>query len=210
MTVTDIKDYKVKGKYEIYLNDEFAFLLYKSELKKYNINIGDEISTQLYNDVLNDTLLKRSKKRAMNILLKGDVPERKLREKLSENLYPEKCIEDTISYVKKYNYVDDSRFARTYIGLNANSKSRQVIKNKLVEKGIDKDTIEEQLRIYYDEDELNFGTEEELLKKLFLKKIKGRDISDYNEKQKVYASLFRKGFTIGQIEKVYNEYLENI
>ena len=38
MVVTDIKDYK-KGRYEIFLNDEFAFVLYKSELKSNNISI---------------------------------------------------------------------------------------------------------------------------------------------------------------------------
>ena len=38
MVVTDIKDYK-KGRYEIFFNDEFEFVLYKSEQKSNNRSI---------------------------------------------------------------------------------------------------------------------------------------------------------------------------
>lgn len=206
MTVTDIREYKVKGRFEIYLNDEFAFLLYKGELKKYNIVIGQELSLETYTDIFENVLIKRGKKRALNLLLKGDLPEKKLREKLAENLYPKECIEEIITYVKGYNYIDDARYARNYIGMNSSVKSRQVIRNKLLEKGISKEIIDEQIRLYYEEDELNTGVEEKLLKKLLQKKLKGNYDVSYEEKQKIYASLYRKGFSISKIEKVYCEY----
>lgn len=210
MTVTDVREYKVKGRFEIYLNDEFAFLLYRSELKKYNIEAGQELSKETYKDILNNVLVKRGKKRALNILLKGDIPERKLRDKLTENMYPKECIDEIVAYVKGYNYIDDARFARNYIGMNSSARSRQIIRNKLVEKGISKDVIDEQLQLYYEEDELNSGIEEELLNKLLQKKLKGRVVDSYEEKQKIYASLYRKGFSLSQIEKVYCEYINNI
>lgn len=207
MTVTDIREYKVKGRFEIYLNDEFAFLLYKGELKKYNIIVGQELSAEIYTDIIDNVLIKRGKKRALNLLLKGDIPEKKLREKLIDNLYPKECIDEIISYVKGYNYIDDSRYARNYIGMNSSVKSRQIIRNKLLEKGISKEIIDEQIRLYYEEDELNAGMEENLLKKLLQKKLKGNYDISYEERQKIYASLYRKGFSINQIEKVYDEYI---
>ncbi len=210
MTVTDIKEYRVKGKYEIYLNDEFAFILYKSEIKKYNIDIGAEILSDTYDEILDNVLLKRAKKRAMNLLLKGDIPEKKLRDKLSENMYPISCIDKTIEFVKGYHYIDDARYTRNYIGLNSATRSRQVIRNKLIEKGIDKSIIDEQLISYYEEDSLNAGIEEQLLRKLLIKKLKGRISLEYNEKQKVFASIYRKGFSINHIDKVYNEYIESL
>lgn len=203
MIVTDIKDYK-KGKYEIYLNDDFAFVLYKSELKQFKVEKDSELSSESYNLIMTELLPKRAKKRAMNLLLKNDMTERKLREKLSDNRYPVQCIDDAIEYVKAYNYIDDSRYAKCYIEAKANSMSKMTIRNKLIEKGISKVVADAALQSYYEFDPLNVNAEEELIKKLLLKKCQNPKELDYQQRQKLFASLYRKGFSIDKIEKVYD------
>jgi len=203
MIVTDIKDYK-KGKYEIYLNDAFAFILYKSELKQFKVEKDSELSESSYDSIMTELLPKRAKKRAMNLLLKNDMTERKLRDKLSDNHYPSQCIDEAIDYVKIYNYIDDSRYAKCYIEAKANSMSKMTIRNKLIEKGVSKVVAEAALQSYYEFDPLNVNVEEELIKKLLLKKCAQLSGLDYAEKQKLFASLYRKGFSIDKIEKVYD------
>ena len=203
MIVTDIKDYK-KGKYEVYLNDEFAFILYKSEIKQYKVQKDAELSNASYDSIMTEVLPKRAKKRAMNLLLKNDMTERKLREKLKDNHYPAECIETALEYVKNYNYIDDSRYAKCYIEAKANSMSKMTIRNKLLEKGVSKVVADAAIQSYYEFDPLNVNAEEELIKKLLLKK--SRDLSnlEYVEKQKIFASIYRKGFSLDKIEKVYD------
>ena len=60
------------------------------------------------------------------------------------------------------------------------------------------------IQSYYEFDPLNVNAEEELIKKLLLKK--SRDLSnlEYVEKQKIFASIYRKGFSLDKIEKVYD------
>lgn len=203
MIVTDIKDYK-KGKYEIYLNDLFAFILYKSELKQFKVEKDSELSSESYDLIMKEVLPKRAKKRAMNLLLKNDMTERKLRDKLNDNHYPAECIDEAIEYVKNYNYIDDSRYAKCYIEAKASSMSKMNIRNKLIEKGVSKVVADAAIQSFYEFDPLNNNAEEELIKKLLLKKCSNLKALDYSEKQKLFAFLYRKGFSIDKIEKVYD------
>ena len=55
----------------MYIDDEFAFVLYKGELRLYHVAVGEEISQKDYDDILNQVLPKRAKLRAMNLLSGG-------------------------------------------------------------------------------------------------------------------------------------------
>ena len=66
-TVTAIEPYP-KGKgYAVYINDEFAFVLYKGELSKYHLSAGDDIDDEQY-ERISAALTLRAKKRGMNLL----------------------------------------------------------------------------------------------------------------------------------------------
>lgn len=201
MLITNVKEYK-KGRYEVYLNDEFAFVLYKGELKSFKIEQGRELSDNIFDEIMNTVLPKRAKKRAMNLLLKNDMTEKKLREKLLEGKYPESSVDAAIEYVKSYHYVDDSRYAHNFIAAKASSTSKAVIRNKLLEKGVAKNIIENEISLYYEEDSLNENVEEELIKQQIIKKCKGNYNLDYDSKRKLIASLYRKGFSIDKVERV--------
>lgn len=201
MLITNVKEYK-KGRYEVYLNDEFAFVLYKGELKSFKIDQGRELSDNIFDEIMNTVLPKRAKKRAMNLLLKNDMTEKKLREKLLEGKYPESSVDTAIEYVKSYHYIDDSRYAHNFIAAKASSNSKAVIRNKLLEKGVAKNIIENEISLYYEEDPLNENVEEELIKQQIIKKCKGNYNLDYDSKRKLIASLYRKGFSIDKVERV--------
>lgn len=204
MTVTDIKDYK-KGRYEIYLNDEFAFVLYKSEIKEYGIKENKELSEDVIKSITDNVLKKRAKKRAMNLLLKGDMTEAKLREKLSDGKYSHDVIDDAIAYVKSYHYIDDHRYAMSFIAYKSSSDSKNTIRRKLIERGVSKDIIDSCIEEYYVEDNLNAGVERDLIKKHILKKCKDISALEYSDKQKIIASAMRKGFSYYDIEAVFSE-----
>ena len=198
MEVTGIEVYG-KSKYKVFLNDEFAFVLYKGELKKYQLKEGVQIETDVYNDIIEKVLAKRAKARSLHLLTQMNRTEAQLVSKLRENLYPACVITIAVDYVKSFGYINDEEYARFYAEQRKTSKSKRQISMELMQKGIQKDIIEEALR--------NLETdEEEIIKKLILKKMKGKDsVSDLDDKEKAKISryLTGKGFQWDKIARVF-------
>ena len=201
--VTDIVEFD-KKRCKVYLDGEFAFLLYKGELRDFSIKNGAEISDATYTEIVEGVLCKRCKLRAMNLLQKKDYTERQLRDKLSEGLYQPELIDDAIGYVKMYKYLDDDRYARDYITYHMSTRSKNRIIQDLITKGISKEKlmpIMEQLYLQEDGD-----IELEQVKALLEKKHYDQDMTDFKEKQKIMAFLMRRGFQMSTIKRAMNCY----
>lgn len=204
MIVTRIEDFsRGKGRVSIYLNNEFAFVLYKGELSDYGIDIGESVDEEQYRRILDNTLIPRAKKRGMNLLMKQDRTQSDITNKLSDSGYPQEAIDAAIDYLKSFHYIDDYRYASNYIHYKSSSMSIKQIQNKLSEKGVDRAVIEAALNEYSIENE---SLEHQLIEKLILKRTKGiLPCGTYEDKQKLYAYLYNKGFSISDIERVYTE-----
>jgi len=199
MTITSIEPFaKGKNRVAVYLNDEFAFVLYKGELSKYKLSVGTIVDECLYSRICDETLYKRARLRGMNLLQKMDRTELDLRNKLSEGGYPETVIDNTIEYLKSFHYIDDARYAENFVHCKQESLSRREIVNKLHEKGIDDNIIENAVSAIESEGEHN------RIKALILKRTGNKNNLEYKEKMKLFSYLYRKGYSIDDIEKVYN------
>lgn len=198
MIITAIEPGENK-KYKIYLNDELAFELYKSEIKACNLVKGMELEEELHNRILHEIVGKRAKKRAMHILEKRDKTEQQLRDKLLENRYPIQVVETAIDYVKSYGYIDDISYARRYIEYRSRSKSRKQLRMELYAKGISSEIIS---GIFEDMEE----GEGEAIKKLILKKSAKPQLLEETERRKLKMSLMRKGFAYSEIEKAFSQF----
>lgn len=205
MIISEIKELD-KKRVKVYIDNEFAFVLYKGELRDYSIKEGQELSDSNYREIMDVVLPKRCKLRAMNLLQKKDYTEKQLHDKLSEGLYPREIIDDAIHYVKAYHYLDDERYARDYITYHMSIRSKNRIIQDLSGKGISKDIfmpiVEE---LYVEEDSY---VELDQIKKLLSKKHYDPEQSDFKEKQKIMAFLLRKGFQMSDIRKAMDLYDE--
>ncbi len=85
MIVTEIEEL-TKTKFKVYLDGQFAFMLYKGELKRFGIKQGEDLTQENYEKIQNEVLLKRAKKRAMHLLEDMDRTESALRKKLKAGL----------------------------------------------------------------------------------------------------------------------------
>ncbi len=207
MTVTGIEPYpNGKGRVSVYLNDKFAFVLYKGELSQYDLDIGKNVNDELYDRIMSETLYPRARKRAMNLLKTMDRTEADVRRKLSEGGYPSDAVDVAVDYLKSYHYIDDSRYASEYIRFKSSAMSRKQIIAKLTEKGVSKAVIQEAYDAYEEENgESANNSERELVRKLINKRFpNGVSDIDYNAKQKLFAYLYGKGFSISLIEEVYS------
>lgn len=209
MIVTGIEPYpKGKGRVSVYLNDEFAFVLYKGELSKYAISVGSTVDDELYKRILDETLILRAKKRGMNLLKSMDRTEYDVRCKLREGGYPEEAVEAAVTYLKSYHYVDDLRYALEYIRCRITNTSIRMIRSKLSAKGIGNDVIERAFADYDEESGNNpADAEEELIRSLIIKRCpEGVSGLDYTAKQKLFSYLYQKGFSVSAIERTYRSF----
>lgn len=202
MIVTDVVEFD-KKRSKIFIDGEFAFVLYKGELKDYSVKAGKELSESDYREILEIVLPKRCKLRAMNLLQKKDYTEKQLRNKLLEGLYPGEIVDEAIEYVKSYNYLNDERYARDYITYHMSTRSRTRIIQDLTGKGISKDDLMPIIEELYAED--NGEAELDQIKTLLVKKHYDPQTSDYKEKQKIMAFLMRKGYNLSDIKRAMED-----
>lgn len=80
MIVTEIKPV-TKQKFQIELDRQPAFVLYKGELSRYHIQKDEELSEEIYRELVEQVLTKRAKLRAMHLLEKMDRTKGELRKK---------------------------------------------------------------------------------------------------------------------------------
>ncbi|WP_026523683.1 regulatory protein RecX [Butyrivibrio sp. MB2005] len=197
MIVSGIEPFDNKRS-KIFIDGEFAFVLYKGEIRDYHIKTGEEISSPVLNEITGEVIPKRAKKRAMNLLQKRDYTEYKLTEKLREGLYSDEIIADTIEFLKSYHYLDDERYADDYIRYHLNDKSRSRIRQDLMQKGIRSEIVDRVLdEALCDEQE---DPEIKLVTNLLIKKHFTSDMP-YEDKQKIMAFLYRKGFSSDTIHR---------
>ena len=203
MLVSDIVELS-KTKVRLYIDNQPAFALYKSEVKKYGIREGGELPDELYDTIVNGVLAKRAILRAMNLLKSRDYTEHRLRTKLSQSYYPAQAAESALDYVKSYGYVDDLRYSESYIECKSSSKSKKQIFNDLIKKGVSKDNIEKAFELCGESD--NLPDETQLIRKLLQKKHYDSDNATYEETQKIIAFLYRKGFSTDNIYKTVRQF----
>lgn len=197
MVVTQISEVS-KSRYKVYIDQEFAFVLYKGELRLYKVAEGKEIAEKIYDELMRVVLPKRAKLRAMNLLQKRAYTEKQLRDKFAEEYYPERIVDEAIAYVKSFHYVDDYQYAIDYITCYETRKSCKKLKMELITKGVSKTVIEDAFREW----ENRGGTQDEvaMIQKLLEKKHYNPEC-DMKEKNRIYGFLLRKGFAVEKVQE---------
>ena len=181
-----------RGRYRVQMEDSTAFVLYRGELAKLDIREGEDLPEETLCKIREEILPLRAKKRVMNLLQRRDYTTAGLREKLREGAYPEPCIEEAIAYAASYGYVDDARYAEDFIRYHLEKKSRTRIEQDLIRKGIHRELIGEVFEKLAAE-----GTaqdEESMISVLLQKKNYDARTATGQEKQRMYAFLYRRGF----------------
>lgn len=201
MIVTRVEELS-KTRSKVYIEQEFAFVLYKGELRLYHVREGEALSEEDYNRILSEVLPKRAKLRAMNLLKNREYTREELRRKLEQGRYPKQIIEEALDYVESYRYIDDLRYAVSYITYHETNKSRRQIEQNLIQKGISRDTLERAWQEW--EEKGGIMDEQAMIEKLLQKRRYVPDAADRKEQQRTYAFLLRKGFSGEAIIKAMN------
>ena len=199
MIVTDIIPLD-KKRTRRYVDHEFAFVLYKGEFKEYGISLNSEIKESSYNEILSKLLPKRAKLRGMALLTKKPYTEKQLRDKYAQGEYPESAVNEAIDYLKGYGYIDDVKYCLDFFETYRNQRSLMRMKNDLSGKGISSSDLKKAISAFEESEDGGVDEEAQIIKFLSKKHFNPEECT-YEEKQKLMASLMRKGYSFDAIEK---------
>ncbi len=202
MEITKIEQQRNNDKrYSVFIDDKFVFGLSGEDVLYFKLKEGKEISQQQVDFILDNVVFTKARDSAFKYLGFKARTVQEVTNKLLEKQYSEEIIEKVMDLLKRYNYVDDYAFAKTYINERLTFKKigKFRIKYELKEKGV-ADQIIETLLEETEFDEVSSAVS------LIQKKCKNTDVRemDNKEKQKIYNFLLRKGFNYEVISAAFD------
>ncbi len=209
MRVTKV-EYQKKdpNRVNLYIDEEFFCGISLNTLASENLYEGLEIDDTVIDRILEKDLRSRFFTRVVEYLSHSPKTEFQVSRYLKElkfkkkgtwfkedvNIDWDKLFEEILSKLKKYKYIDDEGYARSFVGSRLRNKPRgkSVLISELISKGVSKEIAQ---RVCNEDIE----NELDILKNAFEKKYRGKvfDIKD----QKMVSFLLRKGFSWDLIEQ---------
>lgn len=189
-----------KGKVQLVFDNGMRIILYKGEMRKLSLKEGATVTEATYRMIMEEIIGKRAIKRAMHLLERQERTEKQLYDKLKQNGYPEECIENAIGYVRSYHYIDDLRYAKTYIRYHQDKKSYRKLQMDLMSKGVPENLIEQALEEEFESDEVR------KICGLLQKRHYQKQTADDGEKRRTFQFLARRGFQSSDILKAMQEH----
>ncbi|MGM7637513.1 recombination regulator RecX [Bacillus sp. Hm123] len=182
---------KRKDRYNIFLNEEYAFSVDEAVLIRFQLKKGMELSKDEIDTIAHQDGIQKGLNTAIHFLSIRMRSEREVRDYLQKKEIEPEAIEEVIRSLHRLSYLDDAQFAKAYVNtqMNTTDKGPIVIRRELKEKGIQEKWIEEVLSSF------DFSRQLEKAAALAEKyRKKYRKESFVIQKQKIEQVLMRKGY----------------
>ncbi|NMH72036.1 recombination regulator RecX [Bacillus sp. RO2] len=194
---------KNKERFNIFLDEEYAFAVYEATLLKFQLVKGRELDELDIEEILYSDQINKAYNAAVHYLSFRMRTEKEIEEYLKEKEYELFIIKEIVVRLREQGYLNDREFANAFVRTQVNTtlKGRGVMEQELLEKGVSKDIIVEVLELEYSQER-----ELEHAVKLVLKYApKYKKDSFKIMIQKVEQALVRKGYAFSVIQTAVEE-----
>nr|SFZ87465.1 regulatory protein RecX [Loigolactobacillus rennini] len=190
-TITKISAQKRKGRYNIFLDEQYAFPVSESVLIQFRLAKGLEIDAQLQAKITAAEAKAQSYQLALNYLAHQLRSEMEVRRYLKQHDVTYPVRQQVIERLHQLKLVDDANYAASYVRTmkRTSDKGPIVIQKKLQEKGIAPELILNALDLYSDGALLANG-----LKAAQKLAHRYRRLSFRQQQQKIRLGLRQKGY----------------
>jgi regulatory protein len=190
--VTAIERIPRKGEYLVRLSDGSELRILKDHLSQFGVEEGDALDPGTVREIRLAYTHTRAREAALRLLRVRPRTEMELRRRFKRNGVDARTADRIVRDLKQEGLVDDRTFARLWIEekIAKGDCGRMRIENDLISKGIDRESVIEEI------DRSFSGAKElEVAKGLALKRLmRGGGGSSSAVRNKVYAYLLRRGF----------------
>jgi len=185
-----------KGRYNVYIDGEYAASLGMEALVTFGIREGAPIDMETLKEAVSRDNAQYAFDSAAKLLAHKMRTRAELTERLVGRGIDEAAAEEAMDKLASYGYVNDAAFAKEYVrsAVQTGRWGRKAVEYRLKEKGLPQSVIDEALSEYTEEDE------KEIAKKQFeaaAGRLKGAEAKI--QRRKIYETLARHGFDYGII-----------
>lgn len=203
-----------KVRRRIILSSGEQFWLYRSDLRELHLKVGSAYEQEEVDALLLHRVKIYARKKVLELLERMDRSEAQLRQKLKDREFSLATIDDAIAYAKKFHYIDDMRYAIGYINARVKVKSKKQMQYALGMKGISSlvfyeayEKVMEELSLLSGDEQME-NPEVAAVRRQMKKKISSVGELSYEEKQKLIASFYRKGYSLAAIRQAMDSEIE--
>lgn len=192
-TITDLKLQKNTARANVYIDGSFVCGMEVSTIVKNGLKVGSEITKEKLEKMQAESETEKATEKALSLLERQKYTKKQIRTKLLQKGYLFATIDEVIKKLEEYGYISDADFAESFLH-SATTKSTKEIKYSLLQKGVSEQVINQVL-------ENSEVDETEKIQNLAQKFMRYKEDTPENKK-KLVAYLYRKGFSFDKINKV--------
>lgn len=199
--ITKIETQKRKGRYNIYLDETYAFPIDEAILVKYALYKGMEISGDFRDELESEDGFRKAYTRSLNYLNYGLRSEKEVRDDLAKHEFSD-VADEVIEKLEEQGYLDDLMYAESFTrtGANVGGKGPRVIKQELKRRGIAEENIEKASEQYSFDQMVENGVQ---LAEKVIRRSSQHSTRETNNKLR--QNLMQKGFDSDIITQVLEE-----
>ncbi|QNQ80757.1 recombination regulator RecX [Lactobacillus sp. PV034] len=157
--ITKVTSQKRKGRYNIFIDNEYAFSVSEKILTQFRLLKGTELTSEKIAQIKEAEADSKATELALNYLSYQPRTIAEVKQYLKDKEISEETSESAIADLEDLGYLDDSAFAKLFIknNLRIGKDGQNSIRNKLLRKGVDENIIEDSLFEINDEDWIKSG-----------------------------------------------------
>lgn len=211
MQITDIKPQKIPNRYNVYIDNEFAFGIDGVDLLYHKLAIGKELDAAFVSRLKEELGYLKTRDAALFYIARAQRSAFEIRRHLLHKEYGEEHVNQALDYLNERGYIDDAAYAAAFIQqkYRKNHGKRRIVA-ELHQKGVSKDDILEGFRLCLAD--IGQNSEEEAVQRAIDKKLKGKPISGLAdiERRKLGQYLARRGFAYDIIKQAISSKGEDL
>lgn len=191
------KQKRSRHRYNIFINDEYAFSVHEDIMIKHRLLKGETIHPEQTASILEDEERNQAYMKALRMIGRRPHSTSEVKRKLKEQGIEQAVIEWTCELLKKQNYINDEEFAKMWTEhrIYSQKKGRNLVRQELQQKGVSKELVKDAMEAIDPDEELQGAL------KLGQNKWKQTSGTVLDRKRKTGAYLLRRGFTNSIVSK---------
>ena len=190
-----------KDRVNVFVDDEYYASMFLDTAVKYGIKKDREIDEECFKNYLIESEQNIAFSKAIKYIDSAFKTKRQMREYLKKKGYDEIIINNVIFRLAEYDFINDKKFAESYVNTYKNKYGKNMLVSKLMSKGVSKQTIEEVLEDY--------ESNSDSIDKLIVKKIGNKPLTN-DLLAKCMRFLSSRGFSYDEINTAIRKYKSEV
>ncbi len=187
------------------MNGEFFGNVDQALVIKFGLRVGLEIDDTVLRRIIREDEILKAKNYAFDLLVRRSYSRKELQNKLTKRGFTEEAITTTMETLERLEYIKDEKYARDWVDSRRRlkPKGKKALRMELMQKGIDKGTIERILSEIDDSEEYTMALE------LAQKQMnRYKSIDKYVARRRLYNFLTSRGFDYETVNSVMSNVMD--